>query len=147
MTYENYLLWATDTTKEVMTKSEFYKWQKEKLINNAEHNKELLTALYYSKPIPDYVTHHIFNNYDNSYKLMYGAELEAGKKYHILLKVLENGYVEGIDVYPDWYFKIDGYNTLYRYYSGVAEHRFDSENTYPCGLSDDNLYLIKERLE
>lgn len=53
MTYENYLLWVEDITKNVMTKNEFYEWQKEQLISKAQYNKELLTALYNNKPLPE----------------------------------------------------------------------------------------------
>src|SRR5690554_2087990 len=102
MTYEAYVNWAEDVTNNIMTKKEFLQWQKEQLISNVEHNKELLQALYKGKSIPEYVTHVAFYNYKNDCDLMYGAELQTGKKYHILCKVLENGYIEKLDTYPDW---------------------------------------------
>ncbi|HHX70725.1 MAG TPA: hypothetical protein GX708_22070, partial [Gallicola sp.] len=46
MIYEAYVNWAEDVTNNIMTKKEFLQWQKEQLINNVEHNKELLQALY-----------------------------------------------------------------------------------------------------
>lgn len=144
MTYEAYANWAEDVTNNIMTKKEFLQWQKEQLISNVEHNKELLQALYKGKSIPEYVTHVAFYNYKNDYDLMYGAELQTRKKYHILCKVLENGHIEGLDTYPDWFFNTENYNSLYYGIEGVTESKYNNRSPYPFRLNDDDLFLIKE---
>ena len=142
MTYENYLNWAEGTHQNIMPKYEFLRWQKDQVVNKAQHNKELLQALYNKKPIPEGIK--LNSSFDNDYDLVYGTELEIGKKYHILFKILGNGYTEGNETYPDWYFKVNNYNALYYGFEGITEHKYNSRKPYNFRLNDDDLFLIKE---
>ncbi|MFA7157510.1 MAG: hypothetical protein WC123_07495 [Bacilli bacterium] len=144
MNYESYLNWIEGEEKPVniMPKYEFLNWQKEKLVNNADHNQEVLKQIY-NNSLPE--GYKIFDQvYNSNYKLLFGAELEIEKKYHILTKINQNGLLDGISVYPDWYFTINNYNAFFYGFKGIAEGKQGNKTPYNFRFKDDDLFLIAE---
>lgn len=144
MTYKEFLVWSEDIIKNPMDQLEYLEYRKKELIKKAEHNKELLKALYNKTNLPYNVTHPVFCQYNNSYNLMYGEELKVDKKYHILFKVLKNGHIEGIDCYPELYFNTKNYNELYHGIEGITESIYKNTVPYNFRLDDKDLFLVSE---
>jgi len=145
MLYEHYLNWieGEEDPKNIMAKYEFVRWQKEKIINNAEHNQEFIKQVY-NNTIPTEGKKVFDQICTPDYQLFFGSELEIGKKYHILTEILENGLLSGIDSYSDWYFTIDNYDAFNYGFKGIATGKNDNKIPYNFRFKDDELFIIKE---
>jgi hypothetical protein len=112
-----------------LSMKEYISSKKDHLLKNVKYNKELIKQL--------------INDDSSEFKLIFGAELEIGKTYHIKGEILQNGLIldhaEG-----NWLYNIETYNYLYRRFEGMTKDIYNNLNPYYFGLDDDKFYTAKE---